>query len=534
MERISVSLGPTSSADLSNNSLSGFFALSLGTGSTGEFSLVPIGWTAVTYSDFYTQITTPALVPGMWYEITDYRTVWDLPDFDSGGAPKSTISLQGSEESIWVFATGDNTISDFMLRPSYPRDEYKWDWTFDSTEQTGTPARGRITYCKDEYGNETDYDHREIQFIRYEDSVGSGIYTSYKDTGGATALFYTFQIDDESNNDGYVTSNNNHIGSYAINYPQGNEPFILSNNVFAKYSYNNYVGSYSVNNTFGGDASWGSTGECRNNTFGIATLKNLFGPVCAGNQIDNRCIDNQTGERFLYNDIGFDFESNIIGASCQYNVIGDGASGNDILQNMISNRIGDGFVGNAIFTSFKNNQIGDLFYLNGIDDEFEQNRIGVEFNNNIILQAFQNNLIGDYFEENSINENFIFNDIDGLFYLNDIGEGMEGNEIKNFFAGNTIDYNFAYNYISNNFIFNTLGPTGIHNVVTDDVDSCTMDGDFQRNEIETLLSTIDFTANPATHVYQTYNCQIFENAAGTKRLLYYDAFDAPTIVDPDV
>jgi hypothetical protein len=533
MERISVSLGPTTSADLSNNVLSGFFALSLGTGSTGEFSLVPTGWTAVTYSDFYTQITTPALVPGMWYCITDYKTVWDLPDFDSGGTAKSTIAIEGNEESIWVFAIEDNSISDFMLRPQYPRDEYKWDWTFASTEQTGTPARGRISYCKDEFGNETDYDHREIQFVRYENSPGDGLFWSYKDNGGATALFYTFQIKDELSNLGYVISNNNHIGSYAVNYQQGTEPFILSNNVFGPYSFNNHIGSYSINNQFGGDAQWGSTGEFRNNTFGHVTSRNLFLEVCAGNNADNRFLNNEISTNFLYNDIGFDFESNVIGASCQYNVIGDGASSNDIGANMISNRIADGLISNVLKINFRNNEIGDLFYLNSINDNFEQNRIGVEFNNNLIDTAFQNNLIGDFFEENIIGPNFVFNDVDSLFYVNDVGEGMEGNEIENFFAANTVDYNFSYNYISNNFLFNTFGPTGIYNVITDDIDSCVMGGSFQRNKIETLLSTIDFTANPATHVYQTYNCLIFENAAGTKRLLYYDAFDAPTIVNPD-
>jgi hypothetical protein len=78
-----------------------------------------------------------------------------------------------------------------------------------------------------------------------------------------------------------------------------------------------------------------------------------------------------------------------------------------------------------------------------------------------------------------------------------------------------------------------LGPNGIYNIITDDVDYCTMDGNFQRNRIETLLSSVDFTSNPATHVYQPYNCQIFENSSGTKRLLYYDGSDIPTIVNPD-
>lgn len=537
MERISVSLGPTASADVSNNSLNGSFALSL-SGVTGEFNLSPVGFTSISYSDFYSLISSSTLTTGIWYEINDYLTVWDLPDFDSSGVAKSpTITLDASfegPESIWVFATSNETITNYAFRPKFPNDTFKWDWTFNNTEAEGATAYGRLTYCKDEWGNETDYDHRRIKFVRYEDTIGSGNYVSYKDTGGASALYYTFQYEEEIFNDGYVTSNNNHIGDYAVNFPQGNEPFILSNNMFAKYSFNNELGSYSVNNNFGGDPDFASPGECRNNTFGVATLNNIIGPNCAGNNCDRRFIGNEIGTNFLYNDIGFDFENNVIGASCQYNVIGDGASGNDILGNMISNHIGDAFITNVIFTNFKNNDIGDLFYLNGIDDFFEQNRIGVEFNNNTILQTFQNNLIGDFFEDNTIGSNFLFNDVDGLFVLNDVGEGMEGNEILNFFAGNIVDYNFSYNYIANNFIFNTFGPTGTYNVITDDVDSCIMDGSFQRNRIETLLSTIDFTAIPATHVYQTYNCQIFENAGGTKRLLYYDSSDTPTIVDPDV
>jgi hypothetical protein len=418
-----------------------------GIGSTGPTGLNGGQFFQETYSSFYTLINGIGLTAGSWYEITDYETIWDLPDFDSGGTAKgTTITLNsGTPESIWVFATNANQIADMMYRPQFPNDSYKWDWSFNVTEVMGASATGRITYCKDQYGNETDYDHRQIEFVRYEDSVGSGIYTSYKDTGGASALYLTFQIIDEMANDGYVTSNNNKIGDYAVNFPQGNEPFILSNNIFAKYSFNNTVGSYSINNQFGGDADWTQPGECRNNIFGVATNRNFFGPNCAGNKIDNRCLDNTFSSNFLYNDVGFDFESNVIGASCQYNVIGDGALGNEIGDDMISNHIGDGFITNAIGDSFQNNQIGSLFYINDIKLGFEQNRIGVEFNNNTIKEGFQNNLIGDFFQENLINANFVFNDIDGLFWLNSIGEGMEGNEIANFFAGNEVDYNFSNN-----------------------------------------------------------------------------------------
>jgi hypothetical protein len=66
----------------------------------------------------------------------------------------------------------------------------QYDWTYNTTFVNGSPAKGRISERIDENNNRTDYDHREIKFIRYDD--GAGNFTVINDNGNASGEFLTF------------------------------------------------------------------------------------------------------------------------------------------------------------------------------------------------------------------------------------------------------------------------------------------------------------------------------------------------------
>jgi hypothetical protein len=112
-------------------------------------------------------------------------------DFDAGGSLKPTlVTKTGATEQIWVYALSNNQIASKAYSATYPNDQIQYDWTYNATFVNGSPAKGRISERIDENNNRTDYDHREIKFIRYDD--GAGNFTVINDNGNASGEFLTF------------------------------------------------------------------------------------------------------------------------------------------------------------------------------------------------------------------------------------------------------------------------------------------------------------------------------------------------------
>jgi hypothetical protein len=438
---------------------------------------------STTYSALLTSITNGTLIAGTYYLITNFRTVYDQPDFDSSGTPKPTVVTEkGSLEPILVVAISSTEISNNALSTIYPNDVIKYDYTFTHTEVMNAPAFGRITERIDNNYNRTDYDHRAVQFIRYESAPSSGIYNSYKDNGNPSQQFYTF-------NNNSTTSINNYIGNYAMYFNITFEPFLLSNNVLLGSADSNSMGNYSFNNTFGTGFSF--------------------------NKIANQSFGNTVGNNFSYNNIANQFIYNVIGDDFSYNTI------NSTL--FFLNTIGGNFQYNTISgVTFRFNTIGFNFALNSIESVFEYNHTGTIFEYNLIQSQFthntlgndfENNVIGSYFEHNTTGIGFKQNNICSFVYSNTIGDYFQYNLINNRCNNNSIG-----SYCQHNQFFNLFGILG--NIVGDN---------FRYNAINADVDSVDFTG--ATFVYTAYNKQIFSRQDGTLRLLYYNNSDASVIVN---
>jgi hypothetical protein len=90
----------------------------------------------------------------------------------------------------------------------------------------------------DENNNRTDYDHREIKFIRYDD--GNGNFTvNGNDNGNASGEFLTFS----------ASCNNVKIGDYAKFSAFRASPIKLSNNVITGLAIDCKIDDFSSNNT---------------------------------------------------------------------------------------------------------------------------------------------------------------------------------------------------------------------------------------------------------------------------------------------
>ena len=257
----------------------------------------------ITYADFYTAITGSNLVVGKTYIIMDFQTVYDQMDFNTNGSLKPTlVTKTGSVEQIWVLALAPNQIASQAYSATYPNDKIQYDWTYNTTFINGSPAKGRISERIDENNNRTDYDHREIKFIRYDD--GAGNFTQINDSGRTSQEFLTFV----QNFTGGVVKDNwlgdfYSIGAdfgqeYANNVFQGS--FVLSNKSSAIFYNNTFSGGEVYSNTFSG-------GEVYNNTFSGKVYSNTFSGNVNSNTFSGGNVNSNTFSGNVYSNTFSDY-----------------------------------------------------------------------------------------------------------------------------------------------------------------------------------------------------------------------------------
>ncbi|MBP9739738.1 MAG: hypothetical protein KBD28_03555 [Chitinophagaceae bacterium] len=311
----------------------------------------------ITYADFYTAITGGNLVVGKTYIIMDFQTVYDQMDFDAGGSLKPTlVTKTGSIEQIWVLALAPNQIASQAYSATYPNDKIQYDWTYNTTLVNGSPAKGRISERIDENNNRTDYDHRTVLFIRYDN--GSGVYNVVNDNGAAWNEYLTFGTG--YNNGAFVADN--YIGDiYNYRLFLGAD---LPNNVFQAISacFSNKLDVLSLNNTFGDENYSNSLGD--SNTYNVFGNNNYLITIGHSNNLNNFGNSNYSyklGDSNSSNTFGSNNSLNMFGDSNTFNIFGDSNSTNtfgdsntsnvfDTTQSM-TNKIFGSYIQNKDFTA---------------------------------------------------------------------------------------------------------------------------------------------------------------------------------------
>ena len=480
------------------------------------------GNSEVTYSGLVNTITTSGLTAGSFYLITNFRTCYDQPDFDSDGQAITTgATKQSAVEPIMVFATSESTISTNAYQPLYPNDRIQYDWTFSATEVTNSVAYGRITERIDEFNNRTDYDHRTILFKRYHlytnrvglrlngtialfnNGIVSGTSTSFTaltvgdvinvpnaspsyyevvsisgntsmtvsgdtiDTAGAGSDFYLAV--DENNGSGYFSYKRTNVKTNDfIEYTTFGDA--ISN----EYAKNNYVGNFANNyqnvdlGTFLLPNNVFLEGEYESNKFGDHCYNNTFGNDNQNNTWGDYCYENVSTNDIDTCIIGHYFYGNIINLNLDNCQIGNNFNSNLLLtengQNFGNNSIGNDFNNNSIYSGFYDNTIGNLFENNGIGDF--GNLDGFNFNKNIIGEDFTDNFIRDDFQNNQIGTNFNNNTINGEFSGNTILNDYNNNTIGGYFAVNNIGNGFNNNTVYDNFYYNSTDYYFYNNIIS--------------------------------------------------------------------
>jgi hypothetical protein len=487
-----------------------------------------------TYNDLYSFATGGTLTAGSYYLMTNFQTCYDQPNFDTDGIPITIGNYKtGTTEPILLLAISTTGFSPTVYSTLYPQDKISYDITWNATEVTDNPAKGRITERIDQFNNRADYDFRSVQFIRYVGYFSERYYEGKISLTGSTGLvngtgttfttdftvgdifgvyapgingiasFQYYEISSiVSNVEMYVTGRtladvSNVYYSAGIRLPDYMNPFQCNitgttNDGFAEYytfndgdNYNTYLGNNIDYNIFILSNNVFLSGPYENNTFGGNVVGNTFnddmnsnivGPYCQYNIITNDFDGNIIGSYFQYNIIDCDMDSNHIDNYFQNNMLGDADS-----QDFDFNRIGSYFTNN--FLTFNNN-------------DFINNNIGDSFNNNLIDSGFRNNtIVGDFYSNLIRNADFYDNTIGDNFYDNIIPVSFTSNNIGDYFNTNTIYWIFRKNSILNNFNTNTIGVDNLgllfeNNQIMNNFKGNDIQGNFWSNQIKT-----DFKGN---------------------------------------
>jgi len=305
----------------------------------------------ITYADFYTAITGGNLVVGKTYIIVDFQTVYDQMDFDAGGSLKPTlVTKTGATEQIWVYALSNNQIASKAYSATYPNDQIQYDWTYNTTLVNGSPAKGRISERIDENNNRTDYDHREIKFIRYDD--GNGNFVQINDSGRTSQEFLTFVQNFTGG-----TVKDNWLGDfYSIGAEFGQE---YGNNVFSgEFVISNTSSALFYSNTFSKEIK----GDVYNNTFSGSVNNNTFSGSVFSNTFSGYVASNTFSGDVRSNTFSGDVQSNTFSVEVTSNTFSGNVASNTFSGDVYNNTF-SGQVSNNTFT-----YTGQLIYVTIVDD----------------------------------------------------------------------------------------------------------------------------------------------------------------------
>ena len=510
-----------------------------------------------TYDELYSYTTGSTLTPGSYYLMTDYQTCYDQPNYDNFRNPIFTGNyMTGNTEPILLLAISTTGFSPTVYSTLYPQDKITYDITWNTTEVTNSPAKGRITERIDNFNNRTDYDHRSILFKRYNgysynESNPLGGLVGVSGLTGTTAVLYgdTGTTFNSTLSTGLIITINNLNPKFfevisvvsdslaiisgvtisetggSIYYSASNDgvmsyyqPNVRQNQVFEyttfgnTTAFNNYIGNHAnlydsqenefilANNVF-------RDGPFTNNTIGNDSYNNTFNDDCDSNQIGDSFYNNSTNDDFDGNIIGDYFYNNYITSNFNNNRIGSDFYNNILLgDSFYRNNIGNDF-SNNVWTNgdFQNNEIGNQFNNNKIYDDFYNNDIGNGYNNNDTYRNFYRNLIGNGYNNNTIYSDFYENEIGQVFNSNTISTladrgdfDFSGNRIGNGFNGNIVRADFISNSILNDFYNNSLFSTFRKNSI--------LNG-FEGNTIGDSANTIIFENNQIMNTFKGNDIQ---------------------------
>lgn len=337
----------------------------------------------ITYDNLVLAITGSSLIKGQYYRVTDYKTIFGIPNTSPVVLNINSPQYVGTFEPLIIFAEDVNIISNHALSSLYPQDLLEYDYTKNLAEDSSTPRPGLIIYRKDTTLNiETHYDFRNVLFRRWQiDTTAHNPDTVLY----AWNTSYTY-----ASNDVAISPINNHLyinitgvnsadpSTDAINwahllnlftYPHyfafgvtiAQNAIVLSSDYHDFLTFNGAcsdvsIGLNSLDNVFLGTCDSSSIGS-------YGSYSNTFGDACIFNVLGNFCYLNTFGYYTFANTFGDNCYSTTCGDYCS-NVLNDGSYSNTFGDYCGPNISGQGCIGNTFGNGCLYNTFGNYCYYN--------------------------------------------------------------------------------------------------------------------------------------------------------------------------
>lgn len=404
----------------------------------------------ITYQKLMDMINNKKLSPKMYYLIEDFQNPWEVSwEDESLYIQDEYVEINGTQYlssirnaiQLIVQATSINTIDTRVYNPLHPDWVIEYDpyyqESFRSKEIEGQivylPSKGRITYLKDEYGNEGNFNFRHLKFKRdnnwyycmdtKESQYGTFLKGSNNKFNISNLDIYVqiFQCEPVQNQDGVIES-------YKIITKDSRQQISKGHNIL--------INSISNNNTF----NFEEVTETVYHTIeeNVILKDNTFTNVKELQILKNSVIENNTIQdmnQLLIH--GGNFQNNIIYKSSFENPINENFIGNNISETKLNIQTTNTLIQDNIFTNSEititsNNQLTNNTINNSIITIVNNQSI----NNNIITNVQYISNTGN------INNNSLNN----ILYLQSSGE-FSGNTLNN--INNLSDQGW---YFTNNII----------------------------------------------------------------------------------
>lgn len=515
------------------------------------------GITNIQYGELVTLKNDGALIPGMYYRITDYQCTTTQDD-TSAATHSFDIIVRAddvnvlNENATAAHHSGDtyfenSKLEAWQLKYSLENDTTKYAWADE------TDGKGVIYYMKDEWNNECPYDFKNILYkrwaVRTDPSVAdpsiSGLDGKYlgievllnndlqpelvldenEQTQPYFKYFYTFNVynnDTDSDEDASVA-----VNIVSPKYEDTNGDICVNNVIKEAYWYvDDYGDFYEDNRMILPNIVFEGEHEPSSDTF-VLMHNNFFDNQCAFNTFSNGCFNNRFGKEFYKNTAGVNFINNIFEGVCFTNTFSNNfntnyisknffrnvfdvrCGSNTFSQNSRRNKIGQGCSGNTFGVNFQDNTLGSgctyntfgaYCQLNTLSSGCTYNTFGNGVQSNNLGSGCTHNTFGNGCNLNVLNHQCMNNIFDNSCQSNNLGSGSTNNNFGTSCQGNTIGSGCTYNTFGKRCSGNTFGNYCTANTFACHVTICTFGNYCTKNDIATNCNHITFSKNYTQYV----------------------------------
>jgi len=519
-----------------------------------------------TYAELKALRESSSLVPGQYYKITDFQTMWWNQVLYN--TPGSVVLTSSTVEPLNVLAIATNKFSTIASSDLYPQDIIYYN--FEATQNDNmlyavaiANFKGWITRRTDTIKNiDIPIDWRHVTTNCCKPNLSS---ISEWNSSTTYSLWDVVKI----NNKLYYSTLNNNTNNNPVSNPAYiNMPTVYwrpisgyregltyfpTDESFGFYAYKP-DGSYLVN--VPADTStriqkymFGTNPESSNNSNDLTNYSNIKveGVGCFSNIFCGASKNLKFGGEFYFNLLReMDavtaeniFRFNVLDANSNNN-FGGGVEHNRSTRDIshgsftFSNNVFiNETVGNIFLGGTTSNVFGITTNYNHFGSTTRGNAIGNScYGNFFPSQQVRYNTLASFFYNNFIHTNSSF---EGNVTLGDCHDNILGSSANNLigsnFRNNNIGTSFNNNKIGADFFLNNIGHSFSYNDIGEYNNYSTIGNYFRRNTVKTAgIGSQNFTSS--TLVYNEFDKTIFTNQSGQYKLSYYNSSDVQIITSP--